>query len=214
MLFHRTFHTAAGAAALIALAAQAPLPAAAQPTSRATAGSGLSPTGGDSWLPLTRRGWVGIHLGRSDYSDARCGIGSLTCDDNGFAGRISTGGMFSDHFGVELGYLNLGSADRAGGKTRAQGLNASLLAKLPVDRFSVFAKGGVTYGRTRVSSVAGSGVFAGKDDGFGKSYGVGAGYELGASSTVVLEWERHDLRFAGDSKRQVDALTLGYQHRF
>lgn len=209
----RTLIAAAGAAAALALGAAA-VPAHAQAPSGAGAPRERS-AADSSWslLPYTRRGYMGLHVGRSDYS-AGCGIASLSCDRKGNAAKLTTGGMFSEHFGAELGYLHLGRAERGGGRTTAQGLNLSLLARLPVDRFNVFAKAGATYGRTRVSAQPGSGIVAGRASGWGASYGLGAGYDLTSTSGVVLEWERHRMRLAGGSRDNVDALTLGYVHRF
>src|SRR5512133_1299548 len=66
-----------------------------------------------SMLPYTRSGYVGINLGSSDY-DTPCGsVGG--CDNTDLAGKIYTGGMINRYLGVELGYLHMGEADRAGG---------------------------------------------------------------------------------------------------
>lgn len=203
----RTLIAAGAAAGALALGAAVP--------AHAQAGAAPRGAGDSTWslLPYTQRGYMGLNVGRSDYSPG-CGIASLSCDRKGTAAKLYTGGMFSQHFGAELGYINLGRAERGGGRTSAQGLNVSLLARVPIDRFNVFAKAGATYGRTRVSAQTGSGIVAGRGSGWGASYGVGAGYDLTDTSGVVLEWERHRMRFAGGSRDNVDALTLGYVHRF
>ena len=57
--------------------------------------------------------------------------------------------MVGNYWGVEIGYLDLGRIAREGGKTRAQGLNLSLVGKAPLaSSFGVFGRLGTTYGRT------------------------------------------------------------------
>ena len=168
---------------------------------------------GYSWLPGTRRGYVGINLGRSDYGTP-CGGGNFACDKPRVAGKVYSGGMFNDHLGLELGYVHMGRADRAGGRTDAQGLNASLVGRVPFGAFNAFAKGGITYGRTHVSAAGASGLPTGTGSGWGASYGAGLGWDFNRTSGLVLEWERHDFRFRGLGKQDVDMTTIGYVHRF
>jgi OOP family OmpA-OmpF porin len=178
-----------------------------------TAPSAAASDGGYSWIPGTRRGYAGISLGRSDYGTP-CGSGGFGCDKPRVAGKVYSGGMFNDYVGMELGYLHMGRADRAGGRTDAQGLNASVVGRVPFGAFNAFAKGGVTYGRTHVSAAAGAGIPTGTGSGWGASYGGGLGWDFNRTSGLVLEWERHDFRFAGLGKREVDMTTIGYMHRF
>ena len=186
-------------------------PSAAAGSSSASAAAASND--GYSWIPGTRRGYAGINLGRSDYGNP-CGSGGFGCDDPRVAGKVYSGGMFNEHLGMELGYVNMGRADRGGGRTEAQGLNASLVGRVPFGAFNAFAKAGVTYGRTRVSAAGASGLATGKGSGWGASYGAGLGWDFNRSSGLVLEWERHDFRFRGLGKRDVDMTTIGYVHRF
>jgi OOP family OmpA-OmpF porin len=221
----------AGAAASPALQAQTTTPAggpatSSSPSSSNTTGTPSAAAGGTttspsaasnegySWIPGTRRGYVGINLGRSDYGTP-CGSGGLGCDKPRVAGKVYSGGMFNDYVGMELGYLHMGRADRAGGRTDAQGLNASVVGRVPFGgAFNAFAKGGVTYGRTHVSAASAAGIPTGTGSGWGASYGGGLGWDFNRTSGLVLEWERHDFRFAGLGKRDVDMTTIGYMHRF
>jgi len=130
------------------------------------------------------------------------------------AGTVYTGGMFNDWLGVELGYLHMGRVDRAGGRAEAQGLNVSVLARLPLQQFSVFAKGGTTYGRTKVTADPLALVPSGKDSGWGASYGAGVGLDVTQNTSVVLEWARHDFHFAGAGKQDVSLTSLGLKYRF
>jgi OmpA-OmpF porin, OOP family len=166
-----------------------------------------------SLLPYTRKGYVGISAGKSNY-DNPCGTGGFSCSDPDAALRLYTGGMFNDYIGLEAAYLHMGRADRGGGRTQAQGLNLSVVGKLPLGMFNVFAKGGTTYGRTKVSANALSGLPTGNDSGWGPSYGAGVGYDITPTSGLVLEWERHDFHYSGAGKENATNTSIGYVHRF
>lgn len=69
-------------------------------------------------------------------------------------------------------------------------------------------------GRTEVSASVLSGIPTGKESGWEGSYGAGVGFDLSPRSSIVLEWARHELRFAGVGKREIDTTSIGYVHRF
>lgn len=166
-----------------------------------------------SFVPGTQEGYVGLSGGQSKY-DLRSGTGGFAFDDSDTAWKVYSGGYFNRNFGVELGYLNMGKAERIGGSTKAQGLNLSLVGRAPLsEQFDVFGKLGTTYGRTRTSGNSGLGVATGKDDGFGLSYGAGVRWAFNPQWAAVLEWERHRLHFA-DGNSDVDMTTVGVQYRF
>ncbi|WP_374672864.1 outer membrane beta-barrel protein [Ideonella sp.] len=177
-----------------------------------TAGADEGDTG-FSVLPWTRRGYFGIDLGQSRYSTG-CGFGGYRCKNPDLAGRVHVGGMFNRHVGVELAYLHMGNADRAGGTTSAQGLNLSLLGRLPLGNWQAFAKVGATYGRTKVTADALAGLPTGVRKGWGPGWGAGVAYELGRHSALVVEYDRHEFNFQGQGRRAVEMTTLGYRHQF
>ena len=108
----------------------------------------------------------------------------------------------------------MGSADRIGGRTKAQGVNLSLIGRAPLsEQFDVFGKVGTTYGRTRTNGFQGFDVATGKDDGFGLSYGLGVRWNFTPQWSAVLEWERHRFHFA-DGRNDVDLTSVGVQYRF
>jgi OmpA-OmpF porin, OOP family len=200
----------AAVAAGVGIAAMAPI------VHAQTSAQGTPPSvqaRGYSLLPFTHDGYVGVNLGKSQFKTP-CGATGFPCEDSDTSGRIYTGGMFNRYLGLELGYLHMGRIDRAGGRSDAQGLNLSLVGRAPMGAFNAFAKGGATYGRTHVSSDVLSGVSAGTEKGWGPSYGVGVGYDLSQESGIVLEWERHQFRFAGGLKDDVESTTLGFVRRF
>jgi len=123
--------------------------------------------------------------------------------------------MFHPNVGLEFGYLYMGDARRAGGTTRAQGLNLSVVGRVPLGTSAgFFGKLGTTYGHTHTSAVAGTGVASGTENGFGVSYGVGLSYDITPRMTAVVGWDSHDLRFAGGGRDPVRMTSIGLQFRY
>lgn len=183
--------------------------------SRSVGTAGTSDYGRDAYsiIPGTRRGYIGLNIGKPEF-DLACGSGNYGCNDPDAGVHLYTGGLFNDWLGVELGYVNTGRAERAGGRTRAQGVNLSLVGRLPVGPFNAFVKGGAIYGESRVSTGFLSDQPGGKARGWGASYGAGVGFDFTPRSGVVLEWSRNEFRFPGAGKQDVDMTSLGYVHRF
>lgn len=169
--------------------------------------------GNFSVIPYTSHGYVGLNLGRSDY-DLGCGAGGFGCDSKGNAVNIYTGGMFNRYIGAELGYVHLGRMDRGGGRTEAQGINLSLVGRVPLGVVHLFGKVGGVYGRTEVTASPLSGLATGKASGWEGSYGAGLGFDLSPRSSIVVEWNRYDMRFVGVGKQKVETTSVGYMHRF
>lgn len=210
----KPFHFAQGAAAICLVLAVCQ-PAHAQSSSSTTGGVMRTSdgSGGYSLLPYTRSGYAGINLGKPDWRPD-C-VAGFSCDEADVAVYLYTGGLINDVVGLELGYVNSGSAGRNGGKTRAQGVNLSFVARVPLGAFNIFAKAGALYGETSVSADAASGVATGKQRGWGGAYAAGAGYDFTPQMGVVLEWARNEFRFpGGGSRHDVDSLSLGLVRRF
>lgn len=167
-----------------------------------------------SWIPYTRNGYIGLNLGRSNYGTSCAGL-ALRCDDSDRSGHIYLGGYFSPYVGAEVGYLNMGNIQRAGGSTEAQGVNFSLVARAPLSPvFSLYGKLGATYGRTRVSALAGSGVVSGRESGWGPAYALGASWNFSSNWSAVLEWDRYRFDFPRNDSEWVRATSIGLQYRF
>lgn len=162
-----------------------------------------------SWLPYTENGYWGFNLGAPDY-EKNCTAG-FSCKDPNVGGKIYVGGQFNRWLGLELGYVNVGELRRNGGDTSAQGLNLSLVGSVPFnDVFSAFAKVGTTYGWTRTKGDVGE---TGKKDDFGLSYGAGLGFKLSQQTQLLVEWDRHDFKFA-DQRAEVDMYSVGLRFNF
>ena len=156
---------------------------------------------------------LGLSVGSSRVA-AGCGTTALICDNPERAARFYANTMIGNHWGVEVGYLDLGRIAAAGGETRAQGLNLSLVGKTPTWRsLGVFGKFGTTYGRTE-TSVLGAGTAYGSDQGFGLSYGAGVSFAFTPRLSATLEWESTDFRFAGGGRDPVRSTSLGLQYRY
>ena len=92
-----------------------------------------------------------------------------------------------------------------------------VVGKMPVGQsFNVLGKIGTTYGRTEVSSAPGSGIPAGSDSGFGLSAGLGAEVVLTPNWSGLLQYDIHDLRFAGgvNDRDRIGVLSLGIRYSF
>lgn len=167
-----------------------------------------------SMLPYTTRGYLGINLGQADF-DTPCGAGGYGCEKSRMSAYLYTGGLLNDWLGVELGYLNTGRADRAGGRSKAEGLGAALMLRAPLGPASVFAKAGGMYTQTTVTAGTGADVPTGKRRSWAPTWGAGVGYDLTPHHGVVVEWSRARVRFAGsDERRDVDNTSVGYVYRF
>lgn len=172
--------------------------------------------GGYSWLPYTTRGYVGVNGGQAQIDDLPCSP-FYSCDDNSnSAFKVYTGGMFNNHFGLELAYFNTGNIDRSGGRVRAHGGNLSFVAQAPLGNVAaVYAKVGASYAWTKTSvGPLALGTPSGEESDVGAAYGVGVRFNASKNWAVVVEWEQHELQFAGDEKQGTMFTTVGLQYRF
>lgn len=207
-------------ASIVATCCASPLAALAQ--AGGTTPSGSTTTTDAQWeagrasrsslLPYTSYGYAGINLGRANWGDSCDGFsGIFSCDDSAFAGKIYTGGLISRMVGLELGYINFGEPDHAFGSFRAHGINASIVANLPIDPVNLFARFGTTYGWTKTP--AGPGFSGGDDDGFGIAYGAGIGYDISPQLQITAEWDRNRFNFV-NGDQDLDLYSVGLRYKF
>ena len=88
--------------------------------------------------------YIGLSAGASDLRRPITGL-----DNFGRSGQsaysLSAGSYFNQNFGVELGYHDFGSVSRAGGSTKVDGINLSLIGRAPVaSSFNLLGKLGTT----------------------------------------------------------------------
>jgi OmpA-OmpF porin, OOP family len=194
-------------AVVIACASLATVTFAQAQTSTPRTGSGMS-------MYSPGSSYIGFNAGRSDFSIGN-GTGIFTGDDKDTAYNIYAGSFFNPNLGLELGYTDFGKIARAGGSTKAMGFNLSLVGKYPLGTsFNLLGKVGTTYGRTEVSSLPGSGITPGKENGFGVSYGLGAEYLFTPQLSAVAQYDEHRLKFAGTGRDRIGVASLGLRYRF
>jgi len=158
--------------------------------------------------------YIGLSAGQSDFS-LGSGSGLFSGDDKDTAYGVYVGSYFNPYLGLEAGFTDFGKAKRGGGDSKAMGFNLSLIGKYPLSTsFNLLGKVGTTYGRTEVSSLPGSGIVAGKETGFGISYGVGAEYLFTPKLSAVAQYDEHRLEFPGTGRDRIGAATLGVRLRF
>ncbi len=159
-------------------------------------------------------GYVGLNIGKSDFSLGN-GFGFFPSDNRDTTYNVYAGSYFNPNFGLELGYTNFGQIARAGGTTKAQGVNLSLVGKYPLtSSFNLLGKIGTTYGRTDVSSNRFSGITSGNESGFGVSYGLGVEYAFNPQLSAVLQYDEHNMKFAGTGRESISATSVGLRYRF
>lgn len=158
--------------------------------------------------------YIGLNAGQSDFSLGR-GIGAFPYDKRDTAYHIYGGSYVTNNWGFELGYTDFGKITRAGGTSKAEGFNLSLVGKIPLSpSFNLLGRLGTTYGRTDVSSAPASGIVSGSENGFSLSYGLGAEYAFNPNWSAVLQYDGYDLKFPGSGRDRVSATTVGFRYRF
>jgi opacity protein-like surface antigen len=168
-----------------------------------------------STTPSYRAGgsYFDINAGKSDFSLFNgSGIWDKDDSDNAYSAHI--GSYFNDNVGMEIGYTDFGTVNRAGGSTKAKGISLSLVGKFPVSpSFNLLGKIGTTYSDTDTSAQDPT-VPTGSENGFGVSYGVGAEYKFTPKWSALLQYEAHDVKFAGDNNERVSVTTLGVRYSY
>jgi len=199
-------------ATLLAAAALAAVTGAQAQSSSTSSSTGMSSSNYSFYAPGSR--YFGLNVGQSDFS-LPSGAGGFPSDNKDTSYNIYGGSYFNNNFGLELGYTDFGKANRAGGQTEAQGINLSLVGRLPLSNsFNLLGKLGTTYAHTRVSSSPLSGIPSGTENGWGVSYGLGAEWAFTPALSAVLAWDEHDMKFTGTGNERVSTTSLGLRYRF
>jgi OmpA-OmpF porin, OOP family len=161
-------------------------------------------------------GYVGLQGGPSDFSRSNGGNGLFSSEDRNTAYSLTLGNyFFNSNMGMEVGYTNFGQVSRGGGTTKAEGINISLIGKMPLSpSFNLLGKVGTTYGHTEVSSQPASGIAQGSESGFDWSYGVGAELVFNPLWSAVLQYDEHFMKFVGNGSDRLSTTTIGMRMRF
>lgn len=203
----RTFSATVLAVAALAAATGAQAQSTSSSSTSASASSNYT-----FYAPGSR--YFGLNIGQSDFSLPN-GAGGFGSDNKDTSYNIYGGTYFNNNFGVELGYTDFGKINRGGGQTDAEGINLSLVGRLPLSNaFNLLGKVGTTYGRTRVSAAPASGLATGSESDWGLSYGIGAEWAFTPALSAVVAWDEHNLKFVGTGKDRVSTASLGLRYRF
>ena len=213
-LAHRTAVRVAQLACAFALSAPAwaQMSTDSAPVSDTTTSGASTGSSGSLWAPGSGRTVLGLNGGQSNFH-APCGS-VYTCDDTDNYWSLYGRSMASDYWGTELAYIDMGRMDRAGGTTRAYGLNVSLIGKLPIAQsLGLFGKVGALYGRTRTSTGTSADITSGNESGFGLSLGAGLSWDFSPTMSAVLEWDHYHFNFQS-GRDPVHSTSVGLQYKF
>jgi OOP family OmpA-OmpF porin len=200
-------------ATVLAVAALVAATGAQAQSSSTSSSTGMSTSSNYSFYAPGSR-YFGLNIGQSDFS-LPGGTGAFPSDNKDTSYNIYGGSYFNNNFGLELGYTDFGKANRGGGETEAQGINLSLVGRLPLSNsFNLLGKLGTTYSHTRVSSSPASGIASGSESGWGVSYGIGAEWAFTPALSAVLAWDEHDVKFSGTGNERISTTSLGLRYRF
>jgi OmpA-OmpF porin, OOP family len=159
--------------------------------------------------------YIGLSAGLTEYK-LNDGTGLFGSDSRTNTTSVFAGSYFRDsNLGMELGYTDFGRVSRAGGTTKADGINLSLIGRIPLgSSLNLLGKVGTTYSRTDVSSAAGSGVTSGSETGFDWSYGVGAEYALSRQWSGVAQYDEAYVKYAGNVHERIKVTSIGIRYRY
>lgn len=163
--------------------------------------------------------YVGAGAGQSrgtQYCDARAGLATQSCDDQGNVWKLFVGYQINSYFGVEGGYVDFGkfSADLAGGgaqgkdetKSRAGFLEA--VAGIPIgERVFVFGKLGGVYWRIKSDTQVGGTLRQIKENGLDAVAGAGAQFFVTKNLAVRTEYEYFP-NFGNDKTGELDMQVI------
>lgn len=172
-----------------------------------TASTVVAADGDTGWYLGLGAGPSGIH----GVCDAAASLGGDQCDDEGVAWKFFLGRDMGKFWGLEVSYADAGEATAASSASGLKVLEVNPVIgaafakfKIPLGkRFDLFAKAGVTYYETEITT---NGVSVVTDDGFSTALGAGATVLLGRNFGLRAEWENYN--DVSVNKNDADLTTL------
>lgn len=126
--------------------------------------------------------FLGAGVGRTDTDDS---ANSVSLDESDSAWKIYGGMMFTDNFGFEAGWTDLGDASSGAVDTETEALYAAGVVAAPLmENFSIYAKAGIAFWDQDINAAS--------YDGEDLMYGIGANYKLADQFHVRIEWEQYE----------------------
>jgi opacity protein-like surface antigen len=174
-----------------------------------------SASGSNNSLYSSGNRYIGLNAGQTDFRLGN-GNGFYGAENRNTAYSIYGGSYFRDsNLGMELGYTDFGRVNRAGGSTKADGINLSLIGRVPLgSSFNLLGKVGGLYARTDVSTGAGSGVTPGSTTDLDWTYGVGVEFAFARQWSAVLQYDENNMKFAGGARDKVTNLAVGIRYLY
>ncbi|MES2975333.1 MAG: outer membrane beta-barrel protein [Pseudomonadota bacterium] len=187
---------------------------------------------------LPSGGYIGGNVGATsaDFSNAPInqrlagqgfGVTSVTEDNRDTGYKLYGGYRLNRNFAVEGGYFDLGKTNYTfttappgsfSGESSVRGVNLDLVGIAPLsDRFSVFARVGAAYARSRVDTTTTGLVPAGGSgsrSGTNLKVGVGMEYAFTESLGVRAEWERYRIKDTLRNRGSIDMASVGLVYYF
>jgi OOP family OmpA-OmpF porin len=170
--------------------------------------------------------YIGASAGNSSFdSDITTGlITSGTVDKKSSGYKLFAGYEFSQHFGVEIAYVDLGKASYSGyyygvpvtgGKVEVWGLNLSAVGTLPLNStFAVFGKVGLFAWEAKSKDTTGGFPFSDTVSGGDFSFGAGLRVRFLKNFSAHVEWERFGLTGYDYDLGNADMLSVGIAYKF
>jgi len=160
--------------------------------------------------------YIALNAGTSDLSRPITAFGLFGGNQQGSTYGVALGNyMENQNYGFEVGYTDFGSVNRYGGSSKVDGINLSLIGRLPLSAsFNLLGKVGTTYSRTDVSANAANSNMAGSERGFDWSYGLGAELKLAPQWSATLAYDEHFVKYPTTGSERVSDTALGLRYYY
>ncbi|WP_434340324.1 OmpA family protein [Motilimonas cestriensis] len=127
--------------------------------------------------------YFGGGAGMAQHEDTCDQVGAASCDDKDKSFNAFGGYQFNEHFALEAGYNHLGKTELPGEDSILQGINTSIIGRLPLStNFSVFGEVGAFGYR--------SDSLGHRDEGLSPLGGVGATYRINDTLDLQARYRR------------------------
>ncbi len=160
--------------------------------------------------------YFAFNAGTADLSRPITAFGVFGGQQQGQAYGVALGNYFEgSNYGVEVSYADFGSVTRYGGNSKVDGINLSLIGRMPLgDSFNLLGKVGTTYSRTTVTTDVANSALAGSEHGYDWAYGVGGEYKINASWGATLQYAEHFVKYPSTGSERISSTTFGVRYYY
>lgn len=162
--------------------------------------------------------YIGANVGRSEMKLSIDQEGSSKKSDTGY--KAYAGYNFTQNFGAEAGYVDLGKVDRTIDGTKLEAKNhafyVAATGTLPLnEQFSLFAKAGVAQNRAKITISELNFRESNSKNKTSAIFGIGAAYNINKNLSAVAEYENFGkVASEGGDKLKADLLSIGLRYKF